>query len=290
MNSEAPVSRGPKGSVWRRLRKFIWVIVFTYIFVVLFMCIRENSLVYGPETAADHWENPPDPAIEEVTFPSADGTPIHAWYLASPGSAEVLLLCHGTGGNLSYRGGSLVRFRQHLGCSALVFDYPGYGKSGGQPTEQGCYASAEGALNWLRDVKGTRTERVILYGESLGGGVAVEMAVRHDHRALVLVKTFTDLPSVAQLQYRWLPVKLLMRNRFDNLSKIRIVNGPTFITSATNDELVPYSNGEVLFAAAREPKEFFPLVGQNHGDRLPDEVMIALRRFLERHEAMPECK
>jgi uncharacterized protein len=267
----------------RLIRKWLIVVIFLYVIVVILMCMLENSLVYRPDTAADHWEDPPDPAIEEVIFPSSDGTLIHAWHLPCPGSSETLLLCHGNGGNISYRGGSLIRFRQHLGCATLVFDYPGYGKSAGSPNEERCYAAAEGALTWLSESKDTPSQRVILYGESLGGGVAVEMAIRHKHRALVLAKTFTDLPSVAQRLYRWLPVKLLMHNRFDNLRKMPEVKGPIFITSATHDELIPYAHGVKLFEAAHEPKQFFKLDGQDHGDRLPDEFMIALLEFLDKH-------
>lgn len=235
--------------------------------IAAIMCLLENHLVYRPQTAADYWENPTDPAIEEVTFPLADGTPIHAWYLPQPGSREAMLLCHGNGGNISGRSSSLLRFREFLGCSVLIFDYPGYGKSGGKPTEASCYESGDAVLKWLADAKHVPYERVIVYGESLGGGVAVEMARRHDHRALVLMKTFTSLPAIGQQRYPWLPVKWLMRNQMDNLAKIGELQRPVFIASATNDMTVPFEMGKQLFDAAREPKVFFTLEGIGHNDR-----------------------
>jgi uncharacterized protein len=266
----------------RRLGKLTVIALLTYVAVVIIMCLLENYLVFRGQTAAEHWETP-DPAIEEVSFPVADGTSINAWHLEQPGSRETLLLCHGNGGNLSYRSETLLRFREHLACSVLVFDYPGYGKSGGKPSESTCCDSAESALKWLADVKGVPNRAVILYGESLGGGVAVEMAKRHDCRALVLLKTFTNLPAVAQRMYRWLPVKWLMRTQFDNLSKIDGLRCPVFISSADRDELVPFEMGKQLYEAAREPKMFFPLIGDGHNDRAPDEFLLRLREFLEQH-------
>jgi uncharacterized protein len=275
-----PLSRTPL----RWLRKLALVAVFTYILVVVIMCLLENQLVFRGQTAAEYWENP-GPSIEEVTFPIADGVMIHAWHLPQPGSSETLLVCHGNGGNLSYRGPALLRFREHLNRSLLIFDYPGYGKSSGKPTESSCYESAEAALKWLAEVKHVPNKNVILYGESMGGGVAVEMAKRHDYRALVLMKTFTNLPSVAQRMYRWLPVKWLMRTQFDNLAKIGDLHRPVFISSADHDTLVPFEMGKQLYEAAREPKEFFPLIGEDHNDRVPDEFLSSLRRFLDAHKS-----
>lgn len=268
-------------SLRRFLRRCLCILGGGYLLVVIIMLFLENSLVYKLETAADHWENPPDPAIEEVTFTSADGTTIHGWYLPQPGSRDAMLLCHGNGGNLSYRGSSLLRFRQHLGCSVLIFDYPGYGKSGGKPSEEGCYQSGEAAIKWLGERKNIPAENVILYGESLGGGVATELAKRSPCKAVVLLKTFTSLPDIAQRLYRWLPVRLLMRNRFDSIAKIKEIHRPVFISSDCNDQLIPYEMGQRLFEAANQPKMFFSLCGEGHNDRVPDEFMHALRQFID---------
>lgn len=268
----------------RRLRRGALLATATYLLTLLAMCLLESRLVFKAVPAAERWQDPPDPAIEDVHFTGADGTSVHGWYLAQPGSAEALLLCHGNYGNVSDRGQSLLRLRGVFGCSVLIFDYPGYGRSGGRPTEEGCYASAEAALAWLEAAKGIPAGHVLLYGESLGGGVAVEMAKRHPVRGLLLVKTFTSLPAVAKRMYPWLPVFTLMRTRFDNLAKIAACRCPVFVTSATSDTLVPLALGEELYRAAAEPKCFFALEGQEHGDRLPDECFAACRQFLQRCE------
>lgn len=261
----------------------MWLLflVGAYAVIVVVMCLMENSLVYPLATAADYWEAPPE-GVEEVTF-TADGVTIHAWYLPHLESKEAILICHGNGGNLSSRGWTLARFRDHLGCSVLIFDYPGYGKSGGKPSESGCYAAAESALKWLAETKGIPNERVVLFGDSLGGGVATEIAKRRPCRALVLSKTFTNLPAVAGRNFWWLPVKYLMRNRFDNLSKIGEVHSPVFVAGATLDTLVPFEMSKQLHDAAPGPKEFMALEGEGHNDRLTDEFLTKLSAFLHNH-------
>lgn len=242
----------------------------------------ENRLVFVPITAAQAWEPAPVESIQDVYFQSPSGTKIHAWWLPARADAPVLLLCSGNSGNLSGRGNTLVRINERLGVSVLIFDYPGYGRSEGRPSEQSCYDAAEGAIRLLKETHGITTDQIILYGESLGGGVATEMATRHALRALVLVKTFTSLPAVAKRFYPWLPVNWLMRNRFDNLSKLPAVHAPVFIASATGDSVVPFEHGEALFRVANEPKRFFRDEGSEHNDTLPDQFWEELRSFLSR--------
>ena len=133
-----------------------------------------------------------------------------------------------------------------------------------------------------------RSERVILYGESLGGGVATEMATRHTCRALVLVKSFTSLPAAAKCHYPWLPCHWLMSNRFNNLAKLPEVHCPVFVLGATADRVVPYEHAEALYKAANEPKHLFRDVGSDHNDPLPDSVWDELRAFLARTETDPD--
>jgi pimeloyl-ACP methyl ester carboxylesterase len=246
------------------------------------MWLIENRLVFYPTPASEWWNDAPEPAIQDVFYGSPAGSKIHAWYLPARSESPVLVLFPGNAGNLSGRGQTLVRIRERLGTSVLIFDYPGYGKSEGKPNEERCYDAAEGAIRWLRAEKAAPAGQLILYGESLGGGVATEMARRHSCRALVLVKTFTLLPAAAKRHYPWLPCHWLMSNRFDNLSKLPEIHAPVFIASATQDRVVPYEHGERLLQAANEPKQFFRDAGSDHNDPLPDEFWDALKAFLAR--------
>src|SRR5207247_2148845 len=162
-------------------------------------------------------------------------------------------------------------------------DYPGYGKSEGSPTEQGCYAAAYAANVWLTGAKKIAPQKIVLYGGSLGGGVVTDLASRKDHRALVLIKSFTSLPDVASSLYWWLPApkRLLMRNRFDNLSKIGSIHRPVFLVHGSADGLIPHSHSVKLYEAANQPKLFISMPGGDHNDGLPDEVFTSLGQFLQ---------
>src|SRR5207253_8642806 len=130
--------------------------------------------------------------------------------------------------------------------------------------ESGCYAAADAAFDWLVNVQKVQAERIILYGGSLGGGVAIELAGRRPHRALILVSTFTSVPDMAQRLYPWLPARWLVRNRFENMAKIGKCTKPIFCAHGTKDSIVPFEQGQRLFAAAPEPKRFFPMEGYDH--------------------------
>jgi fermentation-respiration switch protein FrsA (DUF1100 family) len=241
----------------------------------------ENRLVYHPTRPAEEWEPPPAPEVQDLQLTSADGTAIHAWWWPTQHASGAVLYCHGNAGNLSSRGPTLGKVRQALGESVLVFDYPGYGKSGGSVSEEGCYRAADAAYHWLVHDRHIEPERIIIYGGSLGGGIAVDLASRRKHRALVLTKTFTTLPDVAGNLYPWLPARWLMRNRFDNLGKIGKCQGPVFFAHGTADRIVPYVLGQRLFAAANEPKELFTVPGADHNEPLPAEFFQRLRDFLD---------
>jgi fermentation-respiration switch protein FrsA (DUF1100 family) len=286
MADPAPVlPPAPSRRAGRWLLRVLLYGAVAYIAVLVMLMIFENRLVFPLVSAKQHWAPAPSPEIQDIEFVSADGTRLHAWWCPRIGSDDVILLCHGNGGNLSHRGNTLLKLRESFNSSVLIFDYPGYGKSEGSPSEKGCYQAADAAYDWLIKDKQFAPKNVILYGESLGGGVATELASRRDHRALVLIKTFTSLPDVAQSLYPWVPVRWLMSNRFDSLSRINRCNRPVFVTHGDADRLIPYEQGRRLFAAANEPKQFLPMPGVEHNDPLPPEFFLSLRQFLKQHPA-----
>lgn len=280
MKAEAPPIPARPRRWRRRLLRLVLGLALCYLVIMFLMWWFENRLVYRPFVAAECWEPAPDPLIEDVWLMMDDGTRLHAWWYPGPESRGAVMICHGNGGNLSGRGLTLLRFGQALDRSIFIFDYPGYGKSEGRPNERKCYAAAETAYRWLTDNRGLSAEQITFYGESLGGGVAVELATKHPHHSLVLMKTFTSMPAVAKRLYPWLPIYTLMSNRFDNLAKIKQCTRPVLIVSARGDTLVPYAHGEELFGAAPEPKRFIALDG-DHNEVLPDDFLPQLREFLD---------
>jgi fermentation-respiration switch protein FrsA (DUF1100 family) len=270
--------------VWRFIRRRLVTYPILYCVVVLVFLALETSLVFVPSSAAEAWSDPLDPKSRDVGFTSADGTKLHGWWSPPDDPAQgAILFSHGNGGNLSHRGWLAAQLRASLGTGVLLYDYPGYGKSEGKPSEASCCASGEAAYQWLTTEGGIAPNRVILLGESLGGGVAVELATRHEHRALVLFYTFTSLPKAAKYHYPWLPTNWLMRTRFDNISKIGRCPRPVFILHGTADKVVPFAHGEALFAAANEPKEFLRLDDHPHEVPAGDIAMKPLAAFLAMH-------
>ncbi|MBY0458121.1 MAG: alpha/beta hydrolase, partial [Gemmataceae bacterium] len=271
-------------SFLRRLRRWAVLLLLTYVGIVVMFWFLERRLVFLPASAEESWVKPEDPRTQEVQFHATDGNAIAGrWIPPETPQHGAVLVCYGNGGNLTHRGKLAADFRAALGAGVLLFDYPGYGKSAGTPSEDGCYAAGAAAYKWLVEEQKLAPGRVILCGESLGGGTAVELATRHEHRALVLIYTFTSLPAAARFHYPFLPTHTFMRTRFDNLAKIGRCPRPVFFVHGTADRVVPFRHSEELFAAANEPKEFVRVEGFGHA-ALPGEVVFPrLTAFLAAH-------
>jgi len=239
----------------------------------------ENSLVYHP-TPTDAIAESPPPPIQDIELQLGDGTKIHARWAPHPTSHDAVIFCHGNGGNIEGWGRTAREIYQQMQASVLIFDYPGYGRSGGKTSEAGCYAAAEAAYGWLTEAAKLPPQRILLWGESLGGAVAVELATRASHRSLVLVRTFTSLPEVADDQLPLLPCSSLMTNRFNSLERIGQCKAPVFIASAEKDRLMQLRHGQRLYAACTAPAELCILRGLEHNDPLPIGFYNSLRAFL----------
>lgn len=266
------------------LARILFLVLAAYLGLIVLLLAFENALIYHPVTAAEEWLAPPSRDVQDVELHSADGTRIHAWWCPVKGATSAALHCHGNAGNLSHRGASIVEWQRARHESILIFDYPGYGRSGGRPSEAGCNAAAAAAYEWLTKKQGIEPRRVTLHGVSLGCAVAVELGRAVRYRALVLVSPFTSIPDMAQEIYPWLPARWLVRHRFDSLTKIGQCPGPVFIAHGDCDRIVPYSQGRRLFEAAREPKEFCCLTGLDHNDLPGADFYQSLDSFLAQVE------
>ena len=232
-----------------------------------------DSLIFFPSRAM-----PPTPAgLEDRRFPTPDGETIHAWFAPPPRTrSPVLLWSHGNGGNVGSRTDVLHALaRERLGI--LAYDYRGYGRSTGQPSERGIYLDAEAAYDALV-AEGIPAERIICFGESLGGAVSIHLATTRPCRAIAVVSTFTSIGDVGRRHYG--PLAILAGRRFDSLSRIDKFSGPLFVAHGDQDEVVPYPLGERLFDAAPKPKEFYRVRGFHHNDvfAAPD-LIASIARF-----------
>ena len=204
-------------------------------------------------------------AYEDVTFAASDGVSLHGWFV--PGRSDLTLLwCHGNGGNISHRLENLLLVHNELGLNVFLFDYRGYGRSEGKPSEQGTYLDAEAALHYLDSRNDIHQDRTIYLGSSLGGGVAVELAMLRSPYGLILESTFPSIRYMARLSFPILPLHLFLQARYDSEAKIGRIDTPLLILHGDKDDLVPIQAGRRLFDAAKDPKEFHTIVGAGHND------------------------
>lgn len=208
---------------------------------------------------------------EDVWFTASDGTSLHGWFIPGDGvSNKTLIWFHGNAGNISDRLDNLTLMRHRIGANIFIFDYRGYGHSKGKPSEQGLYLDGEAALDYLISERDVEPHNLVLFGRSLGCAVAVEMAMRRPHAGLILESPFTSVSAMAQRLYPLiapiLPVRWLVKSRFDTLSKMERVQSPVLVMHGNNDQMVPISMGKQIFEAANEPRHFYAIEGAGHNN------------------------
>ena len=234
------------------------------LFVVLWAQL-EKRYIFFPTSEI---ENTPDQAglvYEDVYFATEDGLELNGWFI--PGDEDVTWLwLHGNGGNIGHRVEELAMINRRLKVNQLIFDYRGYGKSTGKPTEQGTYLDSRAALAYLGSRSDVEPDKIVYFGRSLGAAVAVELAANHPPLGLTLVSPFASMGDMARVAYPFLPVHLLVRNRYDSLNLIRQIHRPVLILHGDQDETVPFTQGQKLYQAANPPKQFQALPGARHND------------------------
>jgi uncharacterized protein len=207
--------------------------------------------------------------FQDIYFNASDGVRLNAWFFPadtnSPRRRFVMLVCHGNGGNISHRL-DLCRVLLGAGVNVLIFDYRGYGRSEGRLSEEGTYRDAQAAYAWLRQ-QGFAPENIITFGESLGGGIASELAVRERVGGLVLQSTFTNIADIGAELFPWLPVRWFNTIKYDTVKKLARVRAPLLVMHSRNDRLIGFHHAERNFAAANEPKMFREISGE-HNDSL----------------------
>ena len=247
-----------------------WLLSLLGLLVIALMLYRfEHSQVYHPTRDAEYTPDDVGRPAEDVWLKTSDGLRLHAWFFAadqsSPRAKFVMLFCHGNGGNLTSRPG-YYRAILETGVNLLTFDYRGYGRSDGEPSEAGTYTDAEAAYQWLR-TRGFAPEHILVWGESLGGGIASHLATTEPVGGLMLQSTFTSIPDIGAELFPWLPVRLISRIKYDTHSRLPHLKCPVVVMHSRGDTTIRFHHGERNFAAAREPKAFVELEG-DHNDAL----------------------
>src|SRR5262245_34246287 len=199
----------------------------------------ERSLVYPvPSRERGDWR-PKWLRPQNVWFRAADDTKLHGWYVPHAEPKRHLVYCHGNGEHVADQANLVFRLQSHLNATIFVFDYRGYGRSRGKPVERGCVADGLAAQRWLAEREGIETNEIVVMGRSIGGGVATAIAAEQGAKALVLENTFSTMTDAAASLYPWLPVRLVMKNRYNSVRRIQQYNGPLFQSHGTADQIVP---------------------------------------------------
>jgi fermentation-respiration switch protein FrsA (DUF1100 family) len=218
--------------------------------------------------------------VREVGVTTADGLSLLSWYLPPRAGHPAIVYFHGNGGHIGYRAERLSWFARY-GYGVLMLEYRGYGANSGAPSEAGFYADGAAALDFLASC-GITPNRIVLYGESLGSGVAVRLAAQREVAGLILEAPFTSVAEVAQYHYSFMPAAAMVWDRFDSLSWIGKVRAPILFLHGERDRVVPIRFGRALFDAAPEPKEFWTAQDAGHETLAQFGALDAVLGFLER--------
>jgi uncharacterized protein len=252
--------------------------------LVLAVYLYQPRLLYFPNLPSREITATPAAiglAYETVSVTTDDHVTLDGWFVPASRARGVLLFCHGNAGNISHRLDSLKIFND-LGLSTLIFDYRGYGRSEGSPSEEGTYRDAQAVWRYLTETRAIAANRIVLFGRSLGASIAAHLASQTQPAALIVESAFTSAPDLAQELYPFLPARALSRFRYDTRASLRSVGSPVLVIHSRDDEIIPFSHGQALYAAAPGEKQFLELRGShNEGFLLTGEkYREALARFL----------
>lgn len=271
-------------SLSRLLAAAVFILASAWLGLSLIVYLLQDRYIYFPDKTLIATPRHIGLAFEELSLLTEDGIRLHGWFIPAPAAQTTLLFLHGNAGNISHRLDSLRLFHG-LGLNVLIFDYRGYGRSGGVPSEQGTYRDADAAWRYLTQTRGIPTAKIVVFGRSLGGAVAVWLAGHSAPAALILESTFTSVRDMASRYYPYLPVSVLLRNRYPTLDRIGALRLPTLVVHSHDDEIIPYEFGQRLYAALRGPREFLSLHGGHNDAFLTDQTRYrdGLAGFLRRH-------
>jgi len=230
----------------------------------LILYFMQPTFLYSPVREIPYTPGELGLDFESIVFNSADGLKLTGWYIPAKNTELTILFCHGNGGNMMHRLDSINIF-YNLGLNCFIFDYRGYGNSQGKPSEEGTYLDAQAAYKWLTEEKKISPDKIIIFGRSLGGSIATQLASKVEAKTLIIESTFTSYVDIGRKFYPYMPVRWFAGFSYKTIDYIREVKSPVLIIHSRNDEVVPFEFGLELYEAANEPKEFVEIFG-SHND------------------------
>ena len=260
------------------------LVAFFYLLLVLLMWLFQERLVFLPHLGRELVATPSDIGLDwqPVELTAEDGLRLDAWWLPVENPRASLLFLHGNAGNISHRLESLAQLNE-LGLAVLILDYRGYGRSEGRPSEAGTALDADAGWRWLKEESGQDPQRLVIFGRSLGSAVAAELARRTDPAALILESPFRSVPDLGQKLYPWLPVRPLARLQYPTVEYVTQRQMPLLVIHSETDEIIPFSEGQAVYEAARSPKELLVIQGGHNTGFLESQAtyLPAIDEFLK---------
>jgi len=260
-----------------------------YVLLSAVLYLAQNKMVFlanMPGRALDATPEDIGFAYEDVSITTSKGVRLHGWFVPAKQARATVLFFHGNAGNISHRLDSIAIFRE-LNLDVFIIDYGGYGQSEGKPSEKGTYLDAQAAWEYLVNDRQLAPENIVIFGRSLGGGVASHLATQTTPGAIILESTFTSAPDMASRLYPFLPTRLLARMKYPVIENVKQLSSPLMVVHSKHDEIIPFDMGESVFAAAPEPKGMQVITG-GHNDGFflnRHQYQIAIGDFLDKHLA-----
>ncbi|MCD6094270.1 MAG: alpha/beta hydrolase [Candidatus Omnitrophica bacterium] len=261
--------------------KTIFYFIFVVIFFLIMMRYKEKQSIYFPEkeiAATPSYRGLP---FEDVYFETTDGVELNGWFIPAKQASITLLFAHGNAGNISHRLEKIALFNK-LRLNVFIFDYRGYGKSKGKPDEKGLYLDGKAAYDYLVLEKKIPPDEIVLYGESIGGAVVIDLATKANIKALITEGTFTCARDIIKVIYPFVP-PAVFASRFDSIGKIKNISASKLIIHSVDDEMIPFSLAEKLFKGAPPPKQLLKIKGSHNSAFLDSEgvFLSGIREFLK---------
>lgn len=254
------------------IKNFLSIVVIITCFFIYIRYIERRS-IYFPMKKIETTPSVIGLSFEEVNFKTPDELLLNGWFIPCKDAKDTILFCHGNAGNISHRLEKIAIF-YNMGLNIFIFDYRGYGKSQGSPSEKGLYEDVEAAYQYLISSSGVSPDNIIAYGESIGGAVVIDLASKQKVKALITEETFSSVKDMVRIIYPFLPY-FILQSRFDSVSKIKEIKVPKLIIHSIDDDIVPFRLGEKLFHAASPPKEFLKLRGGHNTAFIDSEELFS---------------
>ncbi len=236
------------------------------LFAALVRLLEQKMVFYPVKFPNGYWH--PEKFgldVEDIYFDTSDDVRLHGWLVQSDTAVATVLWCHGNAGNISDRLDNLARLAE-TPLNVFIFDYRGYGRSTGVPAESGVYLDAEAAYDYLISERRVKPSRLIIFGRSLGGAVAADLATKRASAGLVLESTFTSAADMAKGLIPFVPLDWIIKTKFETERKVPLIQVPVLAIHGDADEIVPFDLGKKVFDTANQPKSFYTIKGAGHND------------------------